>query len=53
VAGSREGKLKLPLSEVIVLLDSPVASFVTETIAPGIRAPAGSTTVPEMVPVVV
>src|SRR5207248_10645653 len=53
VAGSREGKLKVPVSDVSVLLESPVASFVTETMAPGISAPAGSTTVPEIVPVVV
>src|SRR5438034_6084410 len=53
VAGNKEGKLKLPVSDVSVLLDSPVASFVADTIAPGISAPPGSTTVPEIVPVVV
>src|ERR1043165_1270258 len=53
VAGNSEGKVKLPVSDVIALLDSPVASFVTDTVAPGMSAPPGSTTVPEIVPVVV
>src|SRR4051812_17292999 len=53
VAGKSDGKLKLPVSDVRALLDSPVASFVTDTIAPGMSAPPGSTTVPESVPVVV
>src|SRR5436190_3451941 len=53
VAGNKEGKLKLPVSDVSVLRDSPVASFVADTIAPGISALPGSTTVPEIVPVVV
>jgi hypothetical protein len=53
VAGNKEGKLKEPVSDVRVLLDSPVASFVAVTMAPGITAPPGSATVPEIVPVVV
>src|SRR5207249_2709206 len=51
--GNREGKVKLPVSDVIALLDSLVASFVTDTVAPGMSAPPGSTTVPEIVLVVV
>jgi hypothetical protein len=53
VAGNKDGKLKLPVSELILLRDSPVASFATDTFAPGINAPPGSTTVPDIVPVVV
>jgi hypothetical protein len=37
----------------MLLRDSPVASFATDTFAPGINAPPGSTTVPDIVPVVV
>src|SRR3954451_3755678 len=49
--GCRNGTLNSPLVLVVVVRVSPVLSCLTATCALGIRAPEGSSTDPDIVPV--